>query len=121
MASSRYRVVDEYRKKGVEVITDKGRRFISHLEIAISPRFGPPSDAKRKAPDYEINEHYRISQLYHFYARLKRISDEDGKSIEEVERDLPVETLLSWGTEFRFLYMKQFPVKVKLRESKKVS
>ena len=121
MSASCYRVVDEYGKKGIEVITDNGRRFVSHLEIAISPRFKLPEDNNRKAPDYEIDEHYRASQLYNFYNRMKVISYNECRLIEEVERDLPTETLLSWGVEFRFLYMQQFPNKVKLRESKKVS
>ncbi len=105
-----YRIVDEYGKKGVEVREEnKIIRFYAYSQIALNSRIKIPANLKKEdIPEYERDEHYRISQLYYIYERLKFLSNKKRELIEEVEKELPIETALQWEKNFRYVYYSQY-------------
>ena len=105
-----YRIVDEYGKKGIDVIREDGtKEFFPEPKIAIFSKLPRSVDLdKENIPEFERNEHYRISQIYYFYCKLKDLSWKEGKSISEIEAKLEKEIALRLEREFRWLYYQQF-------------
>ena len=102
-----YRIVDGYGKKGIEIWEGKRIiKFYSHLELSINNKEVIPDDLdKNSIPDFEKNEHYRVSQVYYYNEKRKKIAQELRKNPEEI--DVSPEMSFKWEAEFRLKYYLQ--------------
>ena len=100
-----YRIVDSFGKKGIEVFDENCVvRFYSHLEININKADIPDED-KDTIPNFDKDEHYRVSQLYYYHEKTKELAFKLGKTPEEAEI---ANLSLEWEREFRFIYYEQY-------------
>ena len=102
-------IIDSFGRQGVELIDRKGkpRAFVAHSRIFINPRLNLPEIInKLDIPQIKRRAHYRISQCYFYYRKIKNIGDSQGKMPEEVE--FSPEDSFRWEREFRWSYYQQY-------------